>query len=257
MTRVFITIYIALLMLSTWIIAFSLQMVVILPCYIFLDKYTRITVTGKIFRGCSAFVIYLNPFWKVIRVNPLPKGRPHKTLVMCNHVSNADPFIMSNALFPWETKYVSKASLFKVPFGGWAMKLAGDIAVYFTKEKGGWGVEKGTTGKMFTYCKKLLENGIPITVFPEGQRSKTGEMQEFKPGMFDVALEASASILPVGIYGSGAMWPVGDWKFGPATVYVAFGEPIQATGTREELIAKVKAEILRLREVAAARAGKK
>jgi 1-acyl-sn-glycerol-3-phosphate acyltransferase len=75
------------------------------------------------------------------------------------------------------------ANLFLVPFGGWAMSLAGDLAVHFTPDKGGWGVKKGSIGPMMDQAKSLINNGVFITVFPEGARSKTGELQEFKDGI--------------------------------------------------------------------------
>ena len=82
-----------------------------------------------------------------------------------------------------QSKYIAKSDLFKVPFGGWAMSLAGDIPVYFTSEKGGWGLAKGSVGAMMSRCKWLVENGCPIMVFPEGARSGSMEMREFKNGM--------------------------------------------------------------------------
>ncbi len=71
----------------------------------------------------------------------------------------------------------------QVPFGGWCMSMAGDIPVYFTSEKGGWGLAKGSVGKMMEQCKWLVENGCPLMVFPEGARSGSMDMKEFKKGM--------------------------------------------------------------------------
>jgi 1-acyl-sn-glycerol-3-phosphate acyltransferase len=94
------------------------------------------------------------------------------------------------------------ADLFKVPFGGWAMSLAGDLAIHFTAEKGGWGVKKGSIGPMMEQAKTYVNSGIFITVFPEGARSPTGELQEFKDGMFKLATETGAAIVPVAVCGT-------------------------------------------------------
>lgn len=39
---------------------------------------------------------------------------PRRTIVVCNHLSNGDAFFLSSALLPFETKWIAKASLFKV-----------------------------------------------------------------------------------------------------------------------------------------------
>jgi len=236
-------------MLTSWVASFTLQAILFVPLYLFVNSYTRITILGHIFRGISAAVIYLNPFWKLTRTTPLPP-RPKKAIIMCNHQSNSDPFFLCSALFPWETKYISKASLFQVPFGGWSMTLAGDVPVYFTREKEGWGTVKGSVGKMMDRLKELLNHDIPIAVFPEGTRSRTGELGEFKDGMFALAKETSAAIIPCAIDGSKNAWPVGDWRFQSAKVYVAVGSEItvQPDETPQQLRDRVKAEIARLQE---------
>jgi hypothetical protein len=61
----------------------------------------------------SSFVIRLNPFWRVSVVGPRPE-EPSGSLIVCNHLSNADAYFLSAALLPWETKYIAKASLFDV-----------------------------------------------------------------------------------------------------------------------------------------------
>jgi hypothetical protein len=72
---------------------------------------------------------------------------------------------------------------------------------------------------MMEHCKQLLKDGGTITgerlrafissqpqignaVFPEGARSPTGELQDFKPGMFQLALDTGATILPVAVSGT-------------------------------------------------------
>eukprot|EP00808_Paulinella_micropora_P010109 g47778.t1 len=253
--RLFITLYVAILIVASFIIAWLLMIIAYPFCFVFLSKWKRLLVQGHIWRGVSACVIFLNPFWRVRREGPLPAS-PAKCIVMCNHLSNADPWVLSAALFPWETKYISKSSLFRVPFGGWCMGLAGDIPIYFTKEKGGWGVEKGTTKVMFDYCKDLLKNGLYITVFPEGMRSRTGMMRDFKDGFFMLACESQTPIVPVAMTGSGQFFPVGDageldvQLLGSGQVFVKVGEQIapMPEGKHLELKAKVRAAIIALKE---------
>jgi len=242
--KIVVTLFFATAAIISWILSFALQAIGFLVLYPFVDYYTRITVLGHIFRGISALSVWINPFWSVKRLGPLPET-PRKTILMCNHLSNTDPFMLSAALFPWETKYISKSSLFNVPFGGWAMRLAGDIPIYFTKEKDGWGTAKGSVSKMLEHCKQLLNHNIPITVFPEGIRSKTGEIGEFKLGMFSLALESQATILPIAIRGSNKAWPVGSALLDSAKVVIKVGNFIKPNPdeTPEQLRDRVKVVI--------------
>ena len=48
--------------------------------------------------------------------HPPTQQAPSNTLVMCNHLSNADAYFLCSALLPWETKYIAKADLFKVSY---------------------------------------------------------------------------------------------------------------------------------------------
>lgn len=75
------------------------------------------------------------------------------------------------------------------------MWLSGDLPIHFTNEKGGWGVKKGTIGKMMKVCKSYIESGTALTVFPEGGRTTDGRMMNFKDGFFQLALDTEATIL--------------------------------------------------------------
>jgi len=246
--RIAATAWFACLALFSFVLAFTLQVVASIITYPFVDKIKRKLINGHIFRKVSALIVSpLNPFWSVKRIGTLPKA-PAKAIVMCNHLSNADPFTLCRILFPWETKYISKSDLFKVPFGGWAMSMAGDLAIHFTAEKGGWGVKKGSIGPMMDQAKTYVNSGIFITVFPEGARSPTGELQEFKDGMFKLATETGAAIVPVAVCGTNRGWPVGESLMDTATIYGTVGEPIASEGlTTEQLRDKVKAAIAELK----------
>lgn len=239
------TVYVFALMLFTWVLAFALQCVAYLPCRLLLDKYQRAMVLGHIFRKVSCLVIWLNPLWSVKRHGTL-SAQPKRAIVMCNHLSNCDPWMTAAGLFPYETKYISKGSLFKVPFGGWAMSMGGDVPVHFTKEKGGWGTVKGSIGKMMSVVKDLIDHNVPVTVFPEGARSRTGRMQTFKDGFFQFAAEHDVPIIPVALNGSQNGWLPGDWKLDFTTVHFTVGTAISGEKDAAALRERVKAEIVRL-----------
>lgn len=235
------------LMIVTWIVSFSVQCVARAFICPFLDKPSASYLLGWIFRFISSFVIRLNPFWRVSVVGPRPE-EPSGALLVCNHLSNADAYFLSAALLPWETKYIAKASLFDVPFGGWAMRLAGDLPVHFTWSKAdGWGVRKGTVGKMMQQAKRYLQEGLCIAVFPEGGRTEDGKLRPFKDGFFNLAVDAQASVLPCALVGTEEAWPIHQALLGPASVYVRIGKPIPAKGhTAESLKLQVREAVLAL-----------
>ena len=115
--------------------------------------------------------------------------------------------------------------------------MAGDIAVHFTAEKGGWGTKRGSVSRMMRYCGELLEERVPIGVFPEGGRSRVGEegpLLPFKLGFFDLAIKKSASatteqdvvwLVPVVLVNTHMAWKPGDWKVASSDIYVTLGDP--------------------------------
>ena len=67
-------------------------------------------------------------------------------------------------------------------------------------------------------------------VFPEGTRSKTGELQEFRDGAFRVAIQTGLPILPLAIVGTRDALIKHDWRFGFSDAEVRVLEPIPTVG---------------------------
>jgi long-chain acyl-CoA synthetase len=78
--------------------------------------------------------------------------------------------------------------------------------------------------------KQILGSGDPVVIFPEGTRSRTGELQEFKAGLGLMAWESETMILPVFIEGTRSAMPVGRGLPRPSKIRVRFGEPIEMAG---------------------------
>jgi len=68
-----------------------------------------------------------------------------------------------------------------------------------------------------------------LNIYPEGQRSLDGELQEFKKGAAILATELKVPIVPVTLDGPYRIWPRKSWRFRLAKVTIAFGEPIDAS----------------------------
>jgi 1-acyl-sn-glycerol-3-phosphate acyltransferase len=251
--RVFATVYIFLMIFISWVIIWLVQTITKALIFPFTTSDQQADICGHIFRRISfVFVDILNPFWRTTVLKSLPKmEKDGKYIVVLNHLSNADPWFAIRPILPHDCKWICKGSLFKVPFGGWALKNNGDLAIHFTAEKGGWGTKKGSVSALMDQARACVRRCQPIAVFPEGVRNPEplGPLQEFKLGFFTLAVEEEATILPIAISGSETAWPRGDWKFNTASCFITCGEPIAAKGhTAQELCDKVKQTISDMRE---------
>lgn len=140
---------------------------------------------------------YLNPLWS-LRV----EGREHlpwrgAAVLVANHQSLGDILALYGLYRPF--KWVSKASVFKVPFIGWNMVLNRYVAL----ERG----KKESIARMMAACRRWLDRGVPVFFFPEGTRSRDGELLPFKPGAFELAMEAGVPIVPIAVSGTADTLP--------------------------------------------------
>jgi 1-acyl-sn-glycerol-3-phosphate acyltransferase len=219
--RICFSLIIWLVIIFQWILSFLSQSLFAILTWPFLSKTQRLYWQGFLLRFCCSPLVLYNPLWTVIKHQAPPAKLPKRLIIMSNHLSDLDAFVTSSAFLPHESKYIAKSSLFKVPFGGWSMWLAGDIPIYFTAEKNGWGVKKGSTALMMKYCGELTnEHNIPIMVFPEGTRDGTTTLKPFKMGMFKFAAENDCHILPMALNGTEKAWPFPGPFFDRATIHV-------------------------------------
>jgi 1-acyl-sn-glycerol-3-phosphate acyltransferase len=200
----------------------------------------RRAISGRFVRDLGVLISKLNPMWDFQVHGELPDYLPSKTVVVGNHVSNSDVFLLAH--LPWEMKWLAKESLFFVPFVGWLIWLAGDVPV-----------RRGTRGSVeqaMETLKKHLERGMPVFIFPEGTRSASGDLLPFKDGAFRLAIETGADVLPVAVAGTRNALPKHSWRFGFARGRVTVGEPIATTGMSladlDQLKGRVRSEIERL-----------
>lgn len=250
--RLIATVYIYSMIFFSIILGFITQIllwILLFPYLLYNEKF-KIILMGQAFRFWNALlVIWTNPFWSVkVTKNPKKNYMPSNTLLMTNHLSTADPWIISSSHFPWEFKYVYKADLLKVPIVGWSISLSYDIPIFFTKEKGGWGTKSGTIKPMFNRCAELQKLGIGQVIYPEGTRSRLRRLQPFKDGFFKFAIENECEILPVVSHNNWSLWPLGEFLLDLGTSYVAYGEPIQVTRDMdiEQLKLKVQSAMMDL-----------
>ena len=103
--------------------------------------------------------------------------------------------IISLYFLPLNFRWVSKREVFWVPFMGPLLSIHGDIPI----ERGN---PKAAMAKVSRLGKLWLSRGATVAIFPEGTRSKDGEIHNFKMGAFSLAKEAGVEILPVVMTGT-------------------------------------------------------
>ncbi|MFZ1109837.1 MAG: lysophospholipid acyltransferase family protein [Rhodomicrobium sp.] len=201
----------------------------------------RRLIVGRCFRLVGVTAARLTPFWSFGVYGEIPARIEGRTVFVSNHESQADPFLIS--FLPWEMKWLGKASLFKIPFVGWNMALAGDIPIHR-------GAGRSARDAM-ERCKQWLERGVPVIFFPEGTRSPDGKLGPFKDGAFKLAIDSGAQIVPIAVCGTRKALPKHSWKFGFTRALVAVGAPIptigRGAGDLEAIKGEARAQIEALR----------
>jgi len=140
----------------------------------------------------ASFYLWMNPLWSV-RV----EGREHVRsdqpyVIVSNHQSALDILVAFRLFIPF--KWVSKIEMFKVPLIGWNMWMNN----YVPLRRG----DRESVEQMMEACRNHLRKGNSVFIFPEGTRSRTGEMRRFKKGAFLLAKEMDVPILPIAISGT-------------------------------------------------------
>lgn len=145
----------------------------------------------------AQMMFYLNPWWKlqVQGRERLPWNGPG--IIVCNHESSGDILVVFGLYRPF--KWVAKAAVFRAPFLGWNMSYNGYIPIV----RG----DPNSRARMNTRCIEYLERGVPILMFPEGTRSKDGQIQPFKDGAFRLAIQAQCPVYPVVLTGTANTLP--------------------------------------------------
>ncbi|MBQ2394886.1 MAG: 1-acyl-sn-glycerol-3-phosphate acyltransferase [Alistipes sp.] len=158
------------------------------------DKQRK--VVHELSRALVYMFVMVPPFWKrrVEGLEHIEKGKPY--VIVINHQSMAD--IMMLYLVPMIFRWVSKREVYRIPFIGRFLMLHGDIAI--DRKQGSKAMRK-----VMEQGKMWLGRGVSVAMFPEGTRSKDGEIHRFKAGAFALAKDAGVAILPVIMDGSASM----------------------------------------------------
>ncbi len=162
--------------------------------------------------------------------------RSQGAVYAANHLSAADiPVLYAN--LPIQFRILAKRELFRYPFLGWYLKRSGQIPIVYG--------DAHASLRSLNRAGEGLRRGMPLVVFPEGGRSKTGELQEFMGGAFYAAIRAQAPVVPVAIVGTYELLPINSFHMIPGEVELVIGEPIPTAGLRLRDMEKLSAQVRR------------
>lgn len=168
--------------------------------------------------------IRICPFWavEIEGREKIPRGA---SLLCANHQSLADVLILFG--LKRHFKWVSKEEIFRIPFIGWNMRLNGYVALRRGDAK--------SVREMMGDCRRHLERGSAIFMFPEGSRSRGGELKPFRHGAFNLAVDTSAPIVPIVVEGTKDILPKSGWVFSGGRhtlVRIRVLDPVRSVGLK-------------------------
>lgn len=186
---------------------------------------------GRWMRRLGRTTSALTPLWQFTVEGTPPPDIDHKGyVVVSNHASQADPFLLS--WLPWDMRWVAKQELYDQPVIGWAMKLSGDIPI----RRG----DRESVVHMMDECERTIAAGMSVMLFPEGTRSKDDTLLPFKDGAFELAIASGAPVLPVAIHGTRDCRPKHSKWFGAARATARILAPIRPTRQGAEGVAELR-----------------
>lgn len=154
-------------------------------------------------------MVRLSPGWKIKVTGQEKYDRSKPTIFIANHESFIDIPLLYE--LPWRMKWVVKHSMTYIPVMGWMVKLTGQLTINRSSK---------SAMRKLSNLVQPLKDLVPVMIFPEGTRSKDGEIKSFKNGAFLLAMEHGFNLQPVVVdgpfqilkSGSKLLSPIGNLK---------------------------------------------
>ncbi len=167
----------------------------------------------------------------------LPSEAGGSCVFVSNHQSNYDIPVLF-ATLPVQLRIIAKAALGPFPFVGWHLRRTGHLLV--ARETAGPSV--------FRKMRRMVSHGASLIVFPEGSRSRNGQVGSFRAGVFLLAVDHGLPIVPISLKGVRHVMPRGRLMTCPGTVDVIVHPPVSTEGLTR---ADVRALAIRVRDIVA------
>lgn len=207
---------------------FIWQWLIAVPILLLLTAFTALFTVCTVRWRNSEFVHKEQQFWsrsfywlfglghEVEGLENIQKGQSY--VFVANHASLFDVWLIYGWL-PVVFKWIMKQELRKMPFVGVGCHAAGHIFIDRRNPR--------AAKESLEHAKTILTDGVSLVVFPEGTRSKTGEVQSFKRGAFQVAFDLGLPVVPISLSGLHDVVPKGSLFVRPFTrTKMKVGKPI-------------------------------
>ncbi|HEX8219130.1 MAG TPA: lysophospholipid acyltransferase family protein [Chloroflexia bacterium] len=159
------------------------------------------------------FTVVFHTIWPLRVSGRENVPRKGAAIIVCNHLSLVDPFVVGYAANRI-VNFMGKEELFGVPIVGFLIRKVGAFPVDRSRRD---------PAAMRT-ALQVLKSGELLGMFPEGTRSTTGEMLEFRAGAARLAARTEVPIIPAAVHNTGKAMPPGK-LLRPARISIRFGEP--------------------------------
>src|SRR5881397_2163563 len=162
----------------------------------------------------------------------IPRDGP--VVYASNHSSMFDIWALA-ATLPGSVRFVGKQELVKIPLVGRAMVTAGHVVIDRPHPR--------SAVEAYARAGAVIKGGVSAVVFPEGTRSRTGELLPFKNAPFGLAIAAQVPVVPVYVHHTFEILPKGAWRLRPRPIQLLVAPPISTTGLRPEDRERLRDEV--------------
>ncbi len=165
--------------------------------------WATVSITASLFSGTGRVQHYCMKRWsrdnlwlsrarvRIEGFENIDRSRPQ--VFVANH-SGLHDILSLSANLPIQFRWVAKKSLFTVPFMGWHMGRSGYIPI----DRG----NPRAAARSIIEAAKIIRGGVHAIAFPEGTRSRTGDLGMFRSGAFALALRTGVPLVPITLEGS-------------------------------------------------------
>jgi len=231
------------IMLTSVIVTFRIMLFAIYRSYT--KPLSREEANVHLQRWANSMLDVIKLQWQIHNPNNIDFAEHRPCIIMVNHSSLYD-IPISLAAIPGSMRMLAKKELYKIPLFGRTLSLIETVKI--DRHNREQAIED------LKVARERMESGILLWIAPEGTRSRDGSLGRLKKGGFIMAIEAGATIIPVGIRGANKILPAKTFHFHlDQTVDVHIGTPVDASqysmSNKEDLIATVEKQLRELADL--------
>jgi 1-acyl-sn-glycerol-3-phosphate acyltransferase len=165
--------------------------------------WATVSMVGSLFSGDGKLQHYCMRRWSKdnlwlsrarVEIEGLQNIDPTGPQILIANHSGLHDILSLSACLPIQFRWIAKKSLFRVPFMGWHMRRAGYIAIDRENPR--------EAARSIMEAAKEIQSGVSAIAFPEGTRSRIGNLNKFHSGAFSLALRTGVPLVPVTLEGS-------------------------------------------------------